>query len=217
MSSKENIEEVYAFKEGYKTYDIKDWNVGIEVDPSWEVLEVVDTNYYPGITLYRGWTDTWRNQLRLGLIHNVGQSINLKYIDEVAHYYENYLRKWCTDTQENPVWEVSPTEEGWTTCLEMGDFTFEEITVDGRQAYLVVYDWKDEFRLPDGEKTKDIYSGWTYWVNLIPYGDDLIIAEGGTINENIDEQKDIILYSINSFKILDDGQPVFENTEPVRV
>ena len=213
---KKPLEEVYAFKKGYKTYDPQSYNIRIEIDPDWKVRKMKDTSYFPGVTLYRGWDDTWRNQIRLGLIHNVGQSINLKDFDEVTQYYEDYLRGWCADTQENPVWEVSPTEEGWTTCLEMGDFTFKEVTVHGRQAFQVSYDLKDEFRLPGGEYTEDVYSDWINWENLIPYGDDLILASGYTIAENVDEQKDIILYSINSLKILNVGQPIFENTEPVR-
>jgi len=207
--------DVFAKEPVYKTHDLKSYNVGIEVDRYWSILKIIDTDYYPGITLYEGWYLNWKNQLRLGLIHNVGQSINLENFDEVTQYFEDYQRQWCANTQDNPVWEVTPSETGWTICLEMGNFTFKEVTVDGRQAYHVIYDWKDEFRLPGGQLTKDVYSGWTYWANLIPYGDDLIFVSGYTINENVDEKKDIILHSLNSFKILKYGQPIFENTEPV--
>ena len=209
--------DVFAAKQAYKIYDLKSYNVGLEVDQYWRVLGIIDTDYYPGITLYEGWYQNWRNQLRLGLIHNVGQSINLENFDEVTQYFEDYQRQWCVDTKENPVWEVTPSETGWTTCLKMGNFTFNDVTVDGRQAYQASYQWTDEFRLPGGQYTKDVYSGWTYWANLIPYGDDLIFVSGYTINENVDEKKDIILHSLNSFKILNYGQPIFENTEPVSV
>ena len=209
--------DVFAATQAYKTYDLESYNVGIEVDQYWRTLGIVDTSLFPGITLYEGWYQNWRNQLRLGLIHDVGQSINLQNFDEVTQYFEDYQRQWCANTQENPVWQVSPTEEGWATCLEIGAFTFKEVTVDGRQAYHVSYDLKDEFRLPGGEYTEDVYNDWTVWANLIPYGNDLIFVNGYTVAENVDEQKDIILYSLNSFKILNDGQPIFENTEPPSV
>ena len=206
--------DVFAAKQAYKTYDLKSYNVGIEIDQYWKTLGIVDTEYYPGITLYEGWSQTWKNQLRLGLIHDIGQSVNLQNFDDVTQYFEDYQMQWCADTKENPVWEVSPEEAGWTTCLKMGNFTFNDVTVDERQAYRASYQWTDEFRLPGGQLTADVFSGWTIWATLIPYGDDLILAEGYTINENVDEQKDIILYSINSVKILNDGEPIFENTEP---
>jgi len=201
-------------KQAYKTYNFKSYNVEIQVDQYWKVLGIVDTEYYPGITLYDGWYQKWQDQLRLGLIHNVGQSINLQNFEDVTQYFEDYQRQWCADTLENPVWEVTPSETGWTKCLEIGDFTSKEITVDGRQAYQVIYKWSDEFRLPGGQKTADIFSDWTYWANLIPYGDDLILVLGYTIAANVDEQEEIILGSINSLKILEDGKPIFDNTEP---
>ena len=163
--------DVFAAKQAYKPYNLQSYNVGIEIDQSWKVLGIIDTDYYPGITLYEGWYENWRNQLRLGLFHNVGQSIDLQNFDEVIQYFEDYQRQWCVDTKENPVWEVTPSEEGWTICLKMGNFTFNDITVDGRQAHHISYQWTDEFRLPGGQLTADIFSGWTYWANLIPYGD----------------------------------------------
>ena len=206
-----------GYFEGYNEVNLKSYNVGIEVDKSWNVLGIIDTDYYPGITLYDGWYKNWRNQLRLGLIHNVGQSVNLQNFDEVTQYFKDYQMQWCTNTQENPVYEVTPSEEGWTICLKMGNFTFNDITVDERRAYQVSYQWTDEFRLPGGQLTKDIFSGWTYWANLIPYGDDLIFVSGYAVNENVDEQEETILHSLNSVKILNDGQPIFENTEPPSV
>jgi len=209
---KEPIEEVSSFKSGFTAKILQDFNVRIEVEPRWSSLGIIDPNYYPETTLYEGWYENWRNQIRIGLIHNIGENIDLKDFDAVTEYYEDSLRQWCAGTIENPVFEVAPTEEGWTQCLEMGKFTFKEITIDGRQAYHVKYDWKDEFRLPDGELTKDIYSGWITWTNLIPHGDDLILVSGYTIVENVDSKQDSLLYSINSFKILNDAKPVFEST-----
>ena len=101
--------DVFAVTQAYKTYDLQSYNVGIEVDQSWKVLGIIDTEYYPGITLYDGWYQKWQNQLRLGLIHNVGQSINLQNFEDVTQYFEDYQRQWCADTLENPVWEVTPS------------------------------------------------------------------------------------------------------------
>ena len=51
--------DVFAAKQAYKTYDLKSYNVGIEIDQYWKTLGIVDTEYYPGITLYEGWSQTW--------------------------------------------------------------------------------------------------------------------------------------------------------------
>jgi len=203
-------------KQAYKTYNLKSWNVGIDIDQYWRIMGITDTEYYPGITIYDAWYKGWEDLVEIALFHNVGQSINLQNFDEVTQYYEDYQRQWCADTLENPVWEVSPTEKGWTKCLKIGNFTSTEIIVDGRQAYQISYQINDEFRLPGGQFTKDIFSSFTIWENLIPYGDDLIIVSGGTIDQRVDDQKELILGSINSFKILNDGKPIFDNTEPPR-
>jgi len=100
-----------------------------------------------------------------------------------------------------------PEEQGWVTCLEMKNFVFKEITFDGRQFYQVSYEWLELWKEGDGYTERD---WWTFWGNLIPYGDDLVLAGGETIRDNARANKDTIVNSINSFRILNDGQPIFE-------
>ena len=198
----------------YDLYDLRYYNIGLEIPKHWKVWASINKADFPDRTFYSFWYNSWMNWLALGLYHDIGQQINLQSFDEVSQYIENFERQWCLDTLENPFYLDDPGEEGWMTCLEIKDFRFKKVIVDGRDAYQVSYQLYEKFRFERGNDVEHEY--WHRWLNLIPYGDDLIIVGGETIRQNVGSQKSIILDFGNSLKILNDGSPIFdETTSPI--
>lgn len=188
--------------------NLQSYNVGIEVPKLWKDFEGFDQFTYPERTYYSAWAFTWQNMIRLGLVQDAGKTINLENAGEVRNYFEEHQKQWCSDTQENPFHFKEPGGlQGLVTCLEIKDFTFKEVTVDGLEAYQVSYEWRQKWKERDGYTE---FTNWIFWGNLIPYGDDLIIVDGETLSKNIGSQKVAILDAINSFEILNDGQPIFD-------
>jgi len=192
---------------------LQSYNVRIEVPKLWKHFDGFDQFPFPERTYYSSWSFTWQNIIRLGLIQDAGKTINLGNPDEVRNYFEEQHKQWCSDTQENPFLLREPDGmQGHVSCLEIKDFTFKEVTVDGLEAYQVSYEWKQKWRERDGYTE---VNNWMFWGNLIPYGDDLIIVDGETLSQNTGRQKGVILDTINSFEILNDSQPIFDKSEPL--
>ena len=205
-------DDVYATE--YATHENPFYNIGIEIAQSWKIFADIDKSEFPERTYYSRWYDTWSEWIHLGLQHNAGQSINLENFNEVTQYFEDYQRKWCADTEENPIFFDVPVDTGFITCLKMGDFTFKQVTIDGRQAYQVSYQWDEMFvEKSNGEEVE--FGTWQVWGNLIPYGDDLIVVIGEVAMvdyQNVNKQREIITQSIDTFKILNDGKPIFDQS-----
>ena len=185
---------------------LESYNVGITTPTYWTSFDSIDTSQFPDRTYYFGWNSGWDKWIRLGIIHDIGQRINLENYNEVTKYFEDYEKQRCADTGENPVFVELGDEKGYQSCLEIGDFNFNQVTVDGRQAYSVSYEWKEKWKEPGF--TEQNY--WKNWSNLIPYEDDLILVSGMTTSPNVSAQKRTILSIIDSFTILNDGKPIFK-------
>jgi len=195
----------------YGLHDVSYYNIGIEIPKHWKVFALTDKSEFPARTYYSMWYNTWMNWVEISLFHDIGQRIDLQDYDEGIRYYEDYKRQWCEETKENPVFLDEPDESGWQTCLELKDFDFKKITIDGREGIHVSYLMSEKFEFEDYPDETE-FETWQYWENLIPYGDDVIVVTGETLSRNAGKQKSIILDSINSFKILNDGKPIFEET-----
>ena len=77
--------------------------------------------------------------IRLGLIQDVGNTINLENQNEVQNHFESQLKQWCSDIQENPFLFKEPGGyQGHVSCLDIKDFTFKEITVDEMKTYQIL-------------------------------------------------------------------------------
>ena len=204
-SDPENIE--YGFQ------DPSNYNVGIEIPSHWTLFEVAnDRSEFPARTYYTMWHNTWMNWIELSLFHDIGDKMDLQNYDEVIEKYEDYKRQWCEVTKTNPVFLDEPGDEsGWSTCLELKNFEFDKVTIDGIDSVQVSYLMSEKFVF-EGYDDDIEFETWAFWENLIPYGNDVIVVSGETLNQNVGQQRKLILDSINSFKILNYGQPVFLET-----
>ena len=204
-SDPENIE--YGFQ------DPSNYNVGIDIPSHWTLFEVAtDRSEFPARTYYTMWYNTWMNWIELSLFHDIGDKMDLQNYDEVIQNYEDYKRQWCEITKTTPVFLDEPGDEsGWQTCLELKNFEFDPITIDGIDAIQVSYLMSEKFVF-EGYDDDIEFETWAFWENLIPYGNDVIVITGETLNQNVGQQRKLILDSINSFEILNYGQPVFLET-----
>ncbi|WP_182126061.1 FecR domain-containing protein [Nitrosopumilus sp. b2] len=194
----------------YVLHDLSNYNVAIEIPDHWETWASIDKSEFPHRTFFSFWYNSWMNWLALGIHHDIGQQIDLQNYDQVTDFIEDYERKWCIDSQTTPIYLDDPGEEGWMTCLDISNFIFKKITVNGVDAIQVSYEISEKFRFDDEDEVE--FEKWKRWLNLIPYDDDMILIGGETIRQNVRAQEPIILDSINSFQILDDSKPVFLET-----
>jgi len=210
-----------AFAIEYTKYDDKFYNVGIEIENHYKLFSDIDKTEFPDKTTYSRWYEGWANWVQMDVHHDIGQKIDLENFDEVTQFFENYQRKWCADSVVDEIFFDVPVDTGYISCMEIKNFDFKQVTIDERLAYHVSYQWHEKFRFayPNGDVKKGQveFEQWVVTANLIPYGDDLIVVSAETIMQNNSPyNKRIFSHSINSFKILNDGKPIFHETmEPV--
>ncbi|PBO85995.1 MAG: hypothetical protein COA77_00180 [Thaumarchaeota archaeon] len=205
-----------VFAVEYDSHEDPFYNIGIEIEKHYKIFADIDKSEFPDRTYYSRWYDGWDKWIQMGVQHDVGQKIDLENFREVSKYFENYQRQWCIDSIDEPIFFDVPVDTGFISCLEIKNFEFAEKTIDGRHAYSVTYEWHEKWRYAshDGTLTgKTETEWWIVYVNLIPYGDDLVVVFGETTNpSNTPYNKKILSHTIDSFKILNDGQPIFHET-----